>query len=168
MYTNNNNVDQPEIWSEGSFLSTDWVNEILLLGGRLHSICHMLVTTSDFYRSGNGVGEYPSPLDQDRLRGVHEHSHVAKIIAQVAVRGVLSMLGFFAWFLTIVELHHTRLSDEVKDYVTSLRLIKRPKIGVVYDLGRDINELNFGHLINNDIPFHYVWSDRERKDPHFI
>jgi hypothetical protein len=168
LYTNNDDVDQPELLSEGSFLSVDWVDEILLLGRRLHSICHALATTSEFYSNGNLVGEYPDPLDQDRLRGVHEHSHAVQVTAQAAIRGVLSMLGFIAWFLSVVELHHTRLSDEVKDFITSLKLNERPKIGAVYDLGRDIHELNFEHLINNDVPFHYIWSDKERGDSRFI
>ncbi|KAJ7812729.1 hypothetical protein B0H14DRAFT_3478623 [Mycena olivaceomarginata] len=168
VYTNNDDVDQPEFFSEGSFLSVDWVEEILLLGRRLHSICQALVTSSDFYRKGGTVGEYPDPLDQDRLRGVHEHSQAAQLVAQAATRGVLSMLGFVAWFLTVMELHHTRLSDEVKDFITSLRLNEHPKVGLVYDLDRDVHELNFEHLINNNVPFHYVWSNKERGDPCFI
>ncbi|KAJ7742089.1 hypothetical protein B0H14DRAFT_3515167 [Mycena olivaceomarginata] len=150
VYTNNEDVDQPEIMSEGSFLSSMWVDEIILLGRRLHSICQALATSSDFYRNGGTVGEYPEPLDQDRLHGVHQHSQAAQKVAQEAVRNMLSMLGFIAWFLSVVELHHTRLSGEV------------------YDLGRDVHEFNFAHLINNDVPFHYLWGNRERGDPRFI
>ncbi|KAJ7772522.1 hypothetical protein B0H14DRAFT_3590012 [Mycena olivaceomarginata] len=167
VYTNNEDVDQPELLSEGSFLSVDWVNEILLIGNQLHSVCQTLASTSDFYRNGGEVGEYPGPLDQDRLRGVHEHSQAAQVVARGAARGVLSMLEFISWFLTITELHQTQLSDEVKEYVASLRLNERPKIGAVYNLGREVNEFNFQHLINNDVPFHYVWSDKERGDSRF-
>ncbi|KAJ7301425.1 hypothetical protein DFH08DRAFT_906866 [Mycena albidolilacea] len=91
IYTNNDEVDQPEVFSEGSFLSAEWVDEILLLGRRLHSVCQTLATSSDFYRRGDSTGEFPEPLDEDHLRGVHAHSHAAQIVAQVAVRGVLSM-----------------------------------------------------------------------------
>jgi hypothetical protein len=78
------------------------------------------------------------------------------------------MLGFIAWFLTIVELHHTSLTEEVKEFITNLQMNERPKIGAVYDLGRDVNKLNFEHLISNNVPFHYVWSNKERGDLHFI
>ncbi|KAJ7713976.1 hypothetical protein B0H14DRAFT_3523132 [Mycena olivaceomarginata] len=165
IYTNTDDVDQPEFLFEGSFLSADWTDEILLLGSRLHSICLTLANTSDFYRNGGTVGEYPEPLDQERLRGVHQHSQAAQLVARATVRSVLSMLGFIAWFLTVVELHHTKLSDEVKDFVVKLRLEERPKVGAVYDLGRDIHEINFEHLINNHVPFHYVWSGAERREP---
>jgi hypothetical protein len=78
------------------------------------------------------------------------------------------MLGFVAWFLTVVELHHTSLDPQVKEFITGLRLNECPKIGAIYDLGRDVHELNFEHLIHNNMPFHYVWSDTERGDPCFL
>ncbi|KAJ7334763.1 hypothetical protein DFH08DRAFT_813811 [Mycena albidolilacea] len=154
--------------SEGSFLSKIWVDEILLLERQLHSICQALATWSDFYRNGGTVGKYPDPLNQDNLRSVHQHSQAMQVVAQGAVRSMLSMLEFIAWFLTVVELHYTCLSGEVKEFIKSLWLDEQPKIGAVYDLGRDVHELKFTHLINNDVPFHYVWTNRERGDPRFI
>ncbi|KAJ7840342.1 hypothetical protein B0H13DRAFT_2366313 [Mycena leptocephala] len=114
------------------------------------------------------AGEVETVADGMDDRARMEHHSEALDAADEAKRTVLSLLGFIAWFLSIVEISSTALSPEDQKFVASLRLGDRNKAGVIYDLTRDLNEINFAHLLNNKVGFHYVWSKAERNEQRLI
>ncbi|KAJ7864251.1 hypothetical protein B0H14DRAFT_3443598 [Mycena olivaceomarginata] len=151
----------------GCHLAHGWTEEAIYLGGRLHDIILSLVESSDFYRLGPPAyrnGDVPSALDEEELKFAFLSDRVAQQAAAKARRQLLSMLGFLSWFMSLIQLEHTRLSPGDQMYLRQLRLDERPKIGGVFDLTRDIHEINFAHLANNGVGFHYIWTPVEEKN----
>ncbi|KAJ7071762.1 hypothetical protein B0H15DRAFT_740334, partial [Mycena belliarum] len=79
---------------------------------------------------------------------------------------ILGALGFLAWYLSVAELG-TILEASDEAFLRSLRLLDRPKAGVIYDLPRDYHEANFFHLAWNEVPVHYRWTANEEADGRF-
>jgi hypothetical protein len=71
---------------------------------------------------------------------------------------LLSMLGFLSWWLSLANLSHSGLSAVDQLYLRQLRLDERPKVGGVFDLTKNAHEINFAHLANNGVGFHYIWT----------
>jgi hypothetical protein len=125
------------------------------------------VESSDFYYLGPPAyrsGDVPSALDGDDLTLAFQSDHAAQQAASKARRQLLSMLGFLSWFLLLIQLEHTQLSPGDRLYLRQLRLDERPKAGGVFDLTRDANEINFAHLANNGVGFHYIWTPVEEEN----
>jgi hypothetical protein len=155
----------------GWTLEPEWSSYVIQMGRRLHDVCLELASTTEFYTRPGLVrisGDVPNPLDYAKLERIFfQHSEAIEAAAE-AKRGILSLMGFLAWFLSVVEISATSLSSEEQKFIASLRLNDRNKAGIVYDLTRDLNEVNFEHLLNNKVGFHYVWSNTERNNARLV
>ncbi|KAJ7864405.1 hypothetical protein B0H13DRAFT_2353674 [Mycena leptocephala] len=155
----------------GWTLEREWSGYVIQMGRRLHNLCLELASMTEFYTRPGLIrisGEVPNPLDYAKLKRTFFQHSEAQDAATEAKLGTLSLLGFLAWFLSVVEVTATLLSPEEQEFVASLCLKDRSKAGIVYDLMRDHNEVNFAHLLNNKVGFHYVWSDVEWKEARFV
>ncbi|KAJ7358542.1 hypothetical protein DFH08DRAFT_953669 [Mycena albidolilacea] len=151
----------------GCHLARGLIEEAVYLGGRLHDIILTLVESSDFYRLGPPAyrnGDVPSALDDEEIKLAFSSEHAALQAAAKARRQLLSMLGFLSWFTSLIQLEHTRLSPGDRMYLRQLRLDERPKTGGIFDLTRDVHEINFAHLTNNGVGFHYIWTPVEEEN----
>jgi hypothetical protein len=95
----------------------------------------------------------------------------AQEAASAAKCNLLSLLGFLAWMLSLVQLRETELSAVDQKYLQQLRLDERPKTGAAFNLTvltRDQHEINFPHWANNGVPFHYMWTEEEARTKHFL
>ncbi|KAJ7838437.1 hypothetical protein B0H13DRAFT_2367462 [Mycena leptocephala] len=149
----------------GWTIANEWTSYVIQTGRHLHDICLELASSTEFY---NCPGPVPDPVDYARLELVFYQHEEALDAAESAKRASLSLLGFLAWFSSVTEVSTSSLSPEDKKFVASLCLGDRRKAGIVYDLPRDLNEMNFAHLLNNKVGFHYAWSEAERKERRFI
>ncbi|KAJ6458763.1 hypothetical protein C8R45DRAFT_1221549 [Mycena sanguinolenta] len=170
-YENTEVSDRTERTFRGFFLDEHQVEDIYGLCSRISLIGEHLAKNCGFYRRGRSSGELGDmPVDTD-LEVLHngfrldEHAQNA---FQSVRRSLLSLVGFLAWFLSVIDLDHTDLSDLDKLFVTELRLEERPKMGSVYRLHTDYHEFNFPHLIQNGIGFHYTWTKKERGNARFL
>ncbi|KAJ7705726.1 hypothetical protein B0H14DRAFT_3526262 [Mycena olivaceomarginata] len=155
----------------GCHLDSEWVQEVSYLGDRLEAISRSLADTSEFYSRGPGtnrVGDTPNPVDVAALEVVFSNVEEAQGAATQAKRGLLSLLGFLSWMLSVVQLKDTKLSSGDQQYLMQLRLSDRPKTGAVFNLTRDQHEINFPHWANNGVPFHYVWTEEEARNKRFL
>jgi hypothetical protein len=167
VYYSSDEGNEPRSVLAGWTLDQDWKEVATLTGERLLAICLKLASTNGFYNRGShpgSMGDVPQPVDFELLGRVFYTDKEAQDAALVARRALLSQLGFVSWFQSVVHIATSKLSAEDKEYVTNLRLPERPKTGVLYNLPRDIHEVNFAHLLHHQIRFHYVWSDKERSE----
>jgi hypothetical protein len=155
----------------GCHLDSAWVQEASYLGDRLYAISSTLAKMSKFYSRGppvNRVGDLPNPLDSGALEMLFSNEEEAQEAARKAKRGLLSLFGFLAWMMSLVQLKDTKLSVGDQKYLQELRLGEHPKAGAVFNLTRDQHEINFPHWVNNGVPFHYVWTEEEAKNSRFL
>ncbi|KAJ7861322.1 hypothetical protein B0H14DRAFT_3445442 [Mycena olivaceomarginata] len=116
----------------------------------------------------NRVGDVPAPVDTKALEVLFSNDEEAQEAASKARRELLSLLSFLSWMLSLVQLKDTKLSSGDQQYLLQLKLDERPKTGAVFDLTRDQHEINFPHWANNGVPFHYVWTEEEKKNKCFL
>jgi hypothetical protein len=90
----------------------------------------------------------------------------AQDAAHTAKHGLLSLLGFMTWMLSVVQLKDSKLSAGDQLYLQQLRFC--PRTGAVFNLTRDQHEINFPHWANNGVAFHYVWMSKEVKNKCFL
>ncbi|KAJ7315395.1 hypothetical protein DFH08DRAFT_1040110 [Mycena albidolilacea] len=155
----------------GCRLDSGWVQEAIYLGDRLHAISSTLAETSEFYCRGppaNRVGDVPDPIDTRAIEIVFSNDAEAQEAASKVKRGLLSLLGFLSWMLSVVQLKETKLSAVDQRYLQQLRLDERAKVGAVFNLTRDQHEMNFPHWANNGVGFHYAWTEAEAKNQRFL
>ncbi|KAJ7860700.1 hypothetical protein B0H14DRAFT_3445904 [Mycena olivaceomarginata] len=136
----------------GCHLDSGWTQEATYLGDRLHAICSSLAETSEFYCRGgplNRTGDVPGPVDGSALEVLFSNEEEAQEAASKAKRGLLSLVGFLSWMLSLVQLKDTKLSAGDQQYLLQLRLEDRPKTGAIFNLTRDQHEINFPHWANN-------------------
>ncbi|KAK7007002.1 hypothetical protein R3P38DRAFT_3213069 [Favolaschia claudopus] len=155
----------------GHCVDYDWANSMCELNDALESIWRSAITNSDFYRKGQWPGTYgetPRTVNKSKIKDTYEHedeAHEAVFRARLSLR---SQVGFIAWVFSVITVKEARLSEDDEDLLAAMRLPERPKTGTVYNLARDRYEVNFTHLINNDVPFHYAWTAAERDDSLFL
>jgi hypothetical protein len=107
-------------------------------------------------------------LDPADISGLFVSERDAQLAATKARRTLLSMIGFLSWFTSLLQLRETKLSTGDQMYLQQLRLEERPKVGAVFDLIRNIHEINFVHWANNNIGFHYIWTEKEAKNSRLL
>ncbi|KAJ7171770.1 hypothetical protein C8R43DRAFT_1120150 [Mycena crocata] len=129
----------------GYTLAPAWTDSAIVLARRLHSICVSLALSTDFYG---------------------RDSCTQAAVGNVK-RSIMSLVGFVSWFQTVKEITATDLSLEDRAFVQELRLKDRPKTGYLFNLTRNMHEINLPHLTNHDMPFHFPWTDIERASPRF-
>ncbi|KAJ7315703.1 hypothetical protein DFH08DRAFT_820274 [Mycena albidolilacea] len=155
----------------GCHLDPAWVQEASYLGDRLSAISRFLAESCEFYNRGPGtncIGDVPDSLDVSVIEVVFSNEEEAQEAANKAKHGLLSLLGFLSWMLSLVQLKDTKLSAGGRQYLLQLRLEDRAKTGAVFNLTRDQHEINFPHWANNGVPFHYVWTEEEAKNKCFL
>ncbi|KAJ7800679.1 hypothetical protein B0H14DRAFT_2615947 [Mycena olivaceomarginata] len=142
----------------GCHLDQAWVKEATYLGDRLHSICRTLAETNEFYCCGppmNRVGDVPDAIEVRGIEILFPNEGEAQAAARKAKCGLLSLLGFLAWMLSVVQLRDSKLTAGDQQYLLQLRLGERPNTGAVFNLTRDQHEINFPHWANHGVAFHY-------------
>ncbi|KAJ7089145.1 hypothetical protein C8R44DRAFT_990950 [Mycena epipterygia] len=162
---------QPKVALAGYEINSNWTERTIAAARRLQSICSTVVSVSDFYNESPWTGpegDTPEPLDESKLTGVHWNAVAARGAACDARKVLLSYLGFLSWIQTIQPLWSTAVSEEDWDYARSLRLDERSKMGVLYNLARDLHEMNFKHLLQHNVPIHYPWTKDVRDEARFL
>ncbi|KAK6969444.1 hypothetical protein R3P38DRAFT_3243366 [Favolaschia claudopus] len=160
----------PDQWC-GYEIERSWVEDVFSLNHKLEVIWRSFVTNGQFYRKGRMpgmTGDLPNVVNRASLTGMlTQESEVENNVlkARLALR---SQIGFISWLLTVAKVEEAKLSEEDTLFLASMRLEDRPKVGMVYNLSRDVNEINFQHLIDNNIPFHYYWTDVERQNTRYL
>lgn len=155
----------------GCHLDPSWIEETSYLGDRLYAISRTLAENCEFYCHGpplNRVGDMPDAIDVRAIEVLFSNDGEAQEAAIKAKRGLLSLLGFLSWMLSVVQLSDTKLTAGDQKYLLQLRLGDRPKVGAVFNLTRDQHEINFPHWANNGVPFHYIWTEEESKNRRFL
>ncbi|KAJ7794406.1 hypothetical protein B0H14DRAFT_2621908 [Mycena olivaceomarginata] len=155
----------------GCHLDPTWVEEVSYVDDRLHALSRSLAETSEFYCRGppmNRVGDIPNPIDVGAINMLFANDGEAQEAAIKVKQGLLSLVGFLAWMLSLVQLKDTKLTAGDQQYLQQLRLSERPKTGAVFNLTRGQHEINFPHWANNGVPFHYAWMEEESKNRCFL
>jgi hypothetical protein len=126
---------------------------------------------SDWYcrnAFAGAVGSVPESIDKVQLTMLHYTEESAWEALNMVKCSVISHLGFISWFQSIKDLESSTLSDEDKGYIKSLRLSKRDKAGVLFNVSRDYHEMNLIHLAIHSVPTHYMWTSKEKEDRRFL
>ncbi|KAJ7801119.1 hypothetical protein B0H14DRAFT_2615639 [Mycena olivaceomarginata] len=121
-----------------------WVEKATYLGDRLHAISRVLAENSKFYCRGpplNLVGDFPGSIE---IRAIFLSEGEAQEAA--------------------TKLKDTKLTAGDQCYLQQLCLGDRPKTGAVFSLTRNQHKINFPHWANNEVPFHYVWTEEELRN----
>ncbi|KAJ7186709.1 hypothetical protein C8R46DRAFT_1206716 [Mycena filopes] len=154
----------------GCTLHPSWADNAFPLLRRLHDMIIVVASSTDWYvanQFSGDLGDIPQ-LPEHSDGQIYYSEREAQEAASKVKSSILSHIGFLSWFQTLKRLERTPLSREDLELIHSLRLEERPKRGAVYDLSRDAFEANFRFLLDHDVPFHYVWSDKEEVDRRFI
>lgn len=174
MYGAGSDSDDPmepkEVFA-GYFIEENWQSTAKFHAQLLHGICMSLATTTTWYSSNRWTGasgDVPQKIDEPLLTMVHSSEDRARKAGAAIQRSTLSLVGFIAWFQTLVRLEDTTLHSEDQDYVRSLRLNERAKVGVLYNISRDLHEANFPHLLKHRVPIHVSWTDDEKNNWRFL
>ncbi|KAK7033868.1 hypothetical protein R3P38DRAFT_3186105 [Favolaschia claudopus] len=160
----------PPQWC-GYDISTQWVQDVCTLSHKLEFIWRSFVSNGLFYRKGRmpGItGDLPNVVNGPSLTSMlTSESEVDDVVfrARLALR---SQIGFISWLLTVSSIEEAKLSEDYVQLLMSMRLPDRPKVGMVFDLSRDANEVNFKHLVDHHVPFHYSWTANERRNSRFL
>ncbi|KAJ7813628.1 hypothetical protein B0H13DRAFT_2382333 [Mycena leptocephala] len=162
---------EPKDVFAGYFVEESWQDMAKSEARRLHGICLTLAATTSWYSTNpwtGAPGDVPRGIDEILLSMVHTTEERARRAGDATKRATLSFVGFISWFQSLVVLENTALIKEDKDYVRSLRLNDRAKIGVLYNMSHDLHEANFPHLIKHRVPIHVAWTDEEKKNWCFL
>ncbi|KAK7037867.1 hypothetical protein R3P38DRAFT_3181919 [Favolaschia claudopus] len=155
----------------GVCVNYDWANRMCELGDALESVWRNTLANTDFYRKGRSLGVYgetPRVIDKSNLKDTFRHEDYAKEAILRARLALKSQVGFIAWLFTVVTVKDAKLSEEDENFLAAMRLPERPKTGYVYNLSRDRYEVNFQHLANHKVPFHYAWTQKEENDSIYL
>ncbi|KAJ6526120.1 hypothetical protein DFH09DRAFT_1415979 [Mycena vulgaris] len=155
----------------GFVLPDFWSTNALYLSRRLYDISMTLVLKTDWYGPNEDttrLGDMPAQLDEEELARIHYYSKDAHESANEARRILLSQMGFVNWFSSVKTNWSDDLSQDDRDFLKELYLGDRPKRGYVFNLSRDYHEMNPRHLLSNDVPFHYSWTDAEADTGRFL
>ncbi|KAK6996415.1 hypothetical protein R3P38DRAFT_3222024 [Favolaschia claudopus] len=155
----------------GYSIDEDWTSRAVWTGEKLYRICHHVASRSPwycYYGDPERVGSLPpEPSFVDLSLPCYSFERAAEVVDE-AKSHIISCLGFLIWFDSIADLFTYGLDEEDTEYIRSLRLEDRRKIGVIYHMPRDAHESNFLHLIAHNVPIHFAWtSDMSRSDRFF-
>ncbi|KAK7022085.1 hypothetical protein R3P38DRAFT_3195479 [Favolaschia claudopus] len=167
---NSDGESVPDQWC-GYEIDRRWIEDVCTLNHKLEVIWRSFVSNSHFYRKGRMpglTGDLPSAVNRTSLTSMLTAEKEVENVIFRARLALKSQIGFINWLLTVAKLEEAKLSEDDELFVDSMHLDARPKIGFVFDLSRDANEINFQHLIDNNVPFHYIWTDNERQNSRFL
>ncbi|KAJ7831172.1 hypothetical protein B0H13DRAFT_1915563 [Mycena leptocephala] len=170
MYGTGSDSDDPmepkEVYA-GCFIEEDWQMIAKFSAEVLHGICSSLAVNTEWYKSNRwtgATGDVPRKIEETTITMVYSSEERARKAGEAIKQSTLSLVGFLAWFQTLIRLEDTALHKEDRDYVRSLHLNDRSKTGVLYNISRDFHESNFPHLLRHRVPIHFTWTDEEKKD----
>ncbi|KAJ7837319.1 hypothetical protein B0H13DRAFT_1651614 [Mycena leptocephala] len=109
----------------------------------------------------------PALFDLPSLHESYESVRDIQIVCTKAKRAVLEHWGVMAWWTASVTEWGVDVPEPIVAKVNGWNLLSRPKRGFLISIPRDWPEVNFGHLIRNQIPLFYLWGIVEGKDPRF-
>ncbi|KAJ7084572.1 hypothetical protein B0H15DRAFT_951451 [Mycena belliarum] len=153
----------------GYLVDKEWADKAMRWADRLQALSVQLADGSSWYQRSFWTGrrgDLPPKYDGGLLYAPHLARDDALAEAEGAKRSILGTLAYLTWYLSVAELG-SKLSREDDTFLRSLRLLERPKAGVIYNLQRDYHEANFIHLAWNEVPIHYSWTDEEEADGRF-
>ncbi|KAJ6476129.1 hypothetical protein C8R45DRAFT_1102418 [Mycena sanguinolenta] len=108
----------------------DWTDKCKGAAVLLHLICRNLAEKSISYgpnRETTGLGPLPVGVDVLAIKGCYEMEQEVLNIGARAQHGVLSLLGWLTWYISVEESWREVLSPEEIGYVNLLQLQSRPK-----------------------------------------
>ncbi|KAF8139340.1 hypothetical protein K438DRAFT_1996076 [Mycena galopus ATCC 62051] len=151
----------------GYKLEESWQDRLLYLSRIVNDVTINLVVKTEFYGSTGSIprfGDMPEQLRDDSVSGLRFSEEEAREMADDSRRVVLSQLGFLSWLLSVLPNWESLVEDSDGNFVHSLQLEERGRRGIVFDLRRDRHEFNVRHLLDNEVPFHYCWTEAESQD----
>ncbi|KAK6992123.1 hypothetical protein R3P38DRAFT_3226730 [Favolaschia claudopus] len=160
----------PPQWC-GYDIDAQWIKNICSLSHKIEFIWRSFVSNAHFYRRGRlpGItGDLPNVVNGPSLTSMLTSESEVDDVVFRARMALQSQIGFVSWLLTVAKVEEAKLPGDYEQFLMSLRLHERPKVGMVFDLSRDVNEINFKHLVDNRIPFHYAWTVKERRNTRFL
>ncbi|KAF8196617.1 hypothetical protein K438DRAFT_1967622 [Mycena galopus ATCC 62051] len=98
---------------------------------------------------------------------VYEDDEEVRRVVILFKRHCLSIVGFVAWISTLVSTNSVLRAEDV-EFLRSLDLDSRDKVGVIYNLERDYHEANFPFLLEHGVPIHRITTARMREDWQFM
>ncbi|KAK6966341.1 hypothetical protein R3P38DRAFT_3246455 [Favolaschia claudopus] len=146
----------------GYWIVRRWVDRAVWTADKLYSIAKFVATSCSWYCENGrpeNVGSLPPEPMVDDLTHMHDTLESAFEAIDEVKAYIVSCLGFLVWFDSIVDIARLGLSNENEEFVRSLRLRDRRKIGLIYYLPRDVHDSNFLHLIFHEVPVHFVWTE---------
>ncbi|KAF8211151.1 hypothetical protein K438DRAFT_1959332 [Mycena galopus ATCC 62051] len=148
----------------------EWATPAINMARRLNNMAKELPKACPWYcqpYSTIVVGDLPALVEVQSLLWVHEDEEEVRSLVVLFKRSCLSLLGFIAWISTVMSIEDT-LSMEDAQFLPSLNLDERDKVGVLYQLERDYHEVNFPHLLEHGVPIHGILTDEMREDWRFL
>ncbi|KAK6974476.1 hypothetical protein R3P38DRAFT_3239324 [Favolaschia claudopus] len=155
----------------GYWIVRRWVDRASWTANKLYFICKFVATRSRWYCE-NGqperVGSLPPEPSMNDLMHMHDTIEAAYQAIDDVKAYIISCLGFLVWFESVADLFQYGLSEENEEFVRSLRLKDRRKIGLIYFMQRDLHDSNFLHLIYNEVPIHFAWTEDMASQDRFL
>ncbi|KAF8132689.1 hypothetical protein K438DRAFT_1787839 [Mycena galopus ATCC 62051] len=154
----------------GCSVDREWTDKITRLSSRLNAMCMVAAGNSAFYAPmhEDEIGDMPTPVNAERLTGLHLTDEKADQAIEDAKLGVLDLCGFLAWISSLNTGWRNLLTQGEARYLASLKLELRPKRGAMFKLSTDYHELNLEHWAWYDVPVHYPWTTDESSQGHFV
>lgn len=100
----------------------------------------------------------PAPHDMGLLLCAFNTSEELQAAGCVAKRTAVDYLGFLSWWTTSISGWDAELDHYVSTYLKDIQLQRFCKRGVLVDLERDWQHINFSNLIRHQVPIAYPWS----------
>ncbi|KAJ7848765.1 hypothetical protein B0H13DRAFT_2361698 [Mycena leptocephala] len=102
------------------FFEEGWQSTTKFHAELLHGICSTLATTTSWYSTNRWTGssgDVPRKVDETTISMVYSTEESAQKAGAAIKCSTLSLVGFIAWFQTLVRLEDTDLHKEDQDYV---------------------------------------------------
>lgn len=110
---------------------------------------------------------FPTPFPQDDFYAEYETPDLVMDLVARARRAMVDKLGYLNWWMACAPSMHGRLLREDIQQCESLGFPHWPKRGILVNLARDWQQLNFPSLIRHDVPIFYPWTAAEHNDKRF-
>lgn len=113
------------------------------------------------------VSPLPTAFPTCDLMMQYESRSAVEELMKHARRSMLDKIGFLNWWLACAPNTHIVLGDEACEEYSRLAFSQYAKRGVLVNLSRDWQQLNFPVLVRHDVPVFYPWTATESGDERF-
>ncbi|KAK7040507.1 hypothetical protein R3P38DRAFT_2512889 [Favolaschia claudopus] len=109
----------------------------------------------------------PYVFDYEKLHMPYNFEDEVHEMVMEVRRSVLDHMGTIAWWTAVIPQWADGVAANVVQDIQDLDFRSYHKTGYLFKLSRDWRGVNFGLLIRKDVPFFYVWGEREMRDKRF-